>query len=198
MKCFCGFEMELIDINNTPYFRCKNCGYLRKNQVLNSIDEKARYDLHICDDGYQKYMQRVYESIKKYVSGKCLDYGCGKIHLLSDILNENGYKSDYYDLYYYDKKIEDKYDTIILIEVFEHILEIDNLMMKLKGMLNDNGNIIIMTKKKEYPLEKFWYLRDATHVSFVDDKTMVELAKICQMDVCIEANYYVFSKKRKI
>lgn len=198
MKCFCQEEMELISINNIPYFSCKKCGYLRKNSILNKVDEKKRYDLHICDEGYKKYMHKVYDSIKKYVSGKCLDYGCGKIHLLSDILNENGYQSDYYDLYYYDHKITNKYDTIILIEVFEHILEIDRLMLDLKHLLNENGKIIIMTKKKEYPLDKFWYLRDATHVSFVDDKTMKYLAKISDLSLTLESGYYVFSKVWKI
>ena len=137
-------------------------------------------------------MKKVFLKIKKYVNGRCLDYGCGKIHLLSDILNKNGYESSYYDLYYYNILIEGNFDTIILIEVFEHILDIYDLMLYLKSLLKPNGKIIIMTKKKEYPLEKFWYLRDITHVSFVDDKTMLELAKKVAMSLIIEDGYYVF------
>ena len=67
-------------------------------------------------------------------------------------------------------------------------------MLDLKHLLNENGKIIIMTKKKEYPLDKFWYLRDATHVSFVDDKTMKYLAKISDLSLTLESGYYVFSK----
>ena len=163
--------------------------------MLNPTEEKQRYDMHICDEGYKKYMYNVYLSIQNYVSGKCLDYGCGQIHYLADILNQNGFETDYYDLYYYNHEINDLYDTIILIEVFEHILDIEDLMIKLKGLLKPNGKIIIMTKKKEYPLEKFWYLRDTTHVSFVDEKTMFFLAQKCDMNLDIESSYFVFSKK---
>ena len=35
-----------------------------------------------------------------------IDYGCGQIHMLSDILNDNGYVCDYYDLYYYKSFLE--------------------------------------------------------------------------------------------
>ena len=192
MKCFCGNLMEEITINNVKYCECKNCGYLRKNTSLTRDEEKERYDLHICDSGYKEYMKKVFLKIKKYVNGRCLDYGCGKIHILADILNENGYESSFYDLYYHNILIEGNFDTIILIEVFEHILDIYDLMLYLKSILKPNGKIIIMTKKKEYPLEKFWYLRDITHVSFVDDKTMLELAKKVAMSLIIEDGYYVF------
>ena len=66
------------------------------------------------------------------------------------------------------------------------------MMKYLKSILTTNGKIIIMTKKKKYPLDKFWYLRDITHVSFVDDKTMEELAKLLGFKLLIEDDYYVF------
>lgn len=192
MKCFCGTLMEELNINNVSYYNCKNCGYLRKNNNLTKEMEKERYDLHVCDEGYHKYMEDVFNKIRPYVFGRCLDYGCGKIHLLSDILNDNGFNSSYYDLYYYNQKIEGLFDTIILIEVFEHILDVYELMKYLKSLLDKDGKIIIMTKKKQYPLDKFWYLRDITHVSFVDDKTMEMLAKLLEMKLKIEDDFYVF------
>ena len=192
MQCFCGHLMEKININNEEYNICPNCGYLRKSRKISKEKEKERYDLHICDDGYKEYMKILFLKIKPYVSGKCLDYGCGKIHLLADILKEEGFTSSYYDLYYYNNKIEGLFDTIILIEVFEHITDIYTLMKYLKSILNQNGKIIIMTKKKKYPLENFWYLRDITHVSFVDDKTMEKLAKLLDFNLIIEDDYYVF------
>ena len=192
MKCFCGNLMEEITINNVKYYECKNCGYLRKNSPISKDEEKERYDLHIVDFGYREYMYKVYLKIEKYISGRTLDYGCGKIHLLADIIKEKGFDSSFYDLYYHNILINGTFDTIILIEVFEHILDIYDLMLNLKKLLNNDGKIIIMTKKKEYPLEKFWYLRDITHVSFVDDKTMIELAKKVSMELIIEDGYYVF------
>ena len=100
-------------------------------------------------------------------------------------------KNDY-DLYYHPNMPQMHFDTIILIEVFEHILDIYNLMLELKNSLNPNGRIIIMTKKKKYPLDTWWYIRDTTHVSFVDDKTMEILASRIDMKVQVLDGFYVF------
>ena len=43
-------------------------------------------------------------------------------------------------------------------------------------MLNENGRIIIMTKEKPVDLNNWWYLRDITHVSFIEYRTMLKLA----------------------
>lgn len=194
MKCFCGSDFVSLKVNNIAYFSCENCGYLRKKEVPNSSLEKARYDDHICDENYLKYMESVYQKIKPYISGRCLDFGCGKIHALANILNENNYNCYYYDLYYYKDFPSGLFDTIILIEVFEHILDIYSLINSLKELLNQNGKIIIMTKKKVYPLDNWWYLRDITHVSFVDSKTMEVLALKCGLSLKEENGYFVFFK----
>lgn len=194
MKCFCGHDFSDLKVNNLDYFLCENCGYLRKKEIPSSKEEKSRYDNHICDDGYKEYMELVYQKIKPYLVGNCLDYGCGKIHALADILNKNNIPCSYYDLYYFNELPNNKFDTIILIEVFEHILDIYSLMNKLKEMLNENGRIIIMTKKKVYPLEKWWYLRDITHISFVDSKTMDILGNLSNLKVKEEDGYFIFFK----
>lgn len=195
MICFCNNKMDLIKINNIEYFLCPNCKYLFKNSHLTNEEEKKRYDMHVCDDDYINYMHKVYDSISGYlVDGKSLDYGCGKIHILADIFNNYQKECDYYDYYYYDKELNGIYHNIILIEVFEHIKDIYNLLIKLKDMLANNGRIIIMTKKKPDNLENWWYLRDITHVSFVEDKTMKELAKLLKMKLIIDKDLYIFIK----
>lgn len=192
MKCFCGNDFMDFDINNEPFFLCEKCGYLRKKNIPNKEEEKERYDHHICDLGYQKYMEGVMNRLMPNISGKCLDFGCGKIHALADLLNSQNIPCDYYDLYYYPEFPKGKFDTILLIEVFEHILDSKELLLSLKDLLNENGKIIIMTQKKKYPLETWWYLRDITHISFVDCKTMEELAKIVGLRVKEEEGYFVF------
>ena len=191
MKCFCGNEFTKITIHKDEFLSCNSCGYLRKINILSSKEEKERYDLHICDDGYLKYMENVYLKIKPYIKGVSLDFGCGKIHALADLINHD-FLCYYYDLYYHPNMPQMHFDTIILIEVFEHILDIYNLMLELKNSLNPNGRIIIMTKKKKYPLDTWWYIRDTTHVSFVDDKTMEILASRIDMKVQVLDGFYVF------
>ena len=177
MLCFCKNKMKKVIINNRIFYECDNCGFLKKNDVPTPSLEKERYDHHICDEGYLKYMNNIFLSIKKYLNnGISLDYGCGQIHALSDIMNSNNLECDYYDLFYYPDMPKRIYDNIILIEVFEHIEDIYSLLVSLKNMLNKNGKIIILTQVKPNNLDNWWYLRDITHISFVSEKTMNILA----------------------
>lgn len=194
MNCFCGGKFENIEINDIMYEQCSSCGYLRKITNLSSKEEKERYDMHVCDSGYLKYMEMVYEKIKPYIKGVALDFGCGQIHALSDLVNKD-FKCFYYDLYYYPTMPNESFDTIILIEVFEHVKDIYSLMIELKNMLNSFGRIIIMTQVKKYPLSKWWYMRDKTHISFVDNKTMEMLATKTGLLLTIEDGYFVFDLK---
>lgn len=197
MICFCKNAMKKININGILFYECPHCGFMSKSIVLSSDCEKKRYDQHVCDDGYLKYMNKVYINIKDYIKeGISLDFGCGQIHALSDILNANNYKCDYYDLYYFNNDNKNKvYDNIILIEVFEHIKDIYNLLLDLKMHLNQNGRIIIMTKKKPANLNNWWYLRDITHISFIEDKTMEHLAKLLNMklDIISDRSLFIFT-----
>lgn len=169
--------MNEIKINKDTFYDCPNCKYLKRKSILSNKEEKERYDMHVCDDGYLKYMQNVYENIKAYIYGrKILDYGCGQIHALSDIINSSGYSCDYYDLYYYPEIKEILYDTIILIEVFEHVIDPYNELLKLKNMLNKNGKLIIATNLRKNDLENWWYLRDKTHVSIFSTENITYLA----------------------
>lgn len=190
--------MNLIKVNNYELYVCENCGHIRKKNILPDDLQKIRYDNHVCDEGYLKYMNGVYNKISRYlIDGISLDYGCGQIHALSDILNSNGYMCDYYDLFYYNKLEDKKYDNIILIEVIEHIEDIAGEILKIKDMLNSDGRIVIMTNFIPQNLGNWWYLRDSTHVSFLGEKSIIELAKLVDMDVVIipEINLFVLSKK---
>ena len=190
--------MEELHINKDKYYRCSKCGYLRKINILSSTEEKKRYDSHICDEDYIKYMENVYLKIKKYLKdGLSIDYGCGKIHALADIMNNDNRPCQYYDLYYYNDKISDKFDNIILIEVFEHILDPLEFIKNLKSILKSCGNIIIMTKTIKEPLDKWWYLRDSTHVSFFLESSMQVLAKSLDFDVFYDKKDEIFKLTKK-
>lgn len=188
--------MNEIKINNDDFYDCPNCKYLKRKSILSSKLEKERYDKHICDDGYIKYMNKMYDSIKSYIIGKdILDYGCGQIHALSDIINADGLSCSYYDLYYYPRLDDKLYDTIILIEVFEHILTPLEELMKMKSMLNKNGRIIIATNLRVDKLDSWWYLRDKTHVSIFSCEAIIKLAQITgfNYEIIKESNLIILS-----
>jgi len=196
MDCPCGFKMNLININKNKYFYCNNCGYLKKEVVLSSEKQKERYDYHVCDDKYLAYMNDVFNQIKEFIIGnKVLDFGCGKIHALSDIMNNNGFDSYFYDLFYYPSFPSDLYDSIVMIEVFEHLDNPLDELLKLKYFLAKGGRFIIQTKMYPKKLDNWWYLRDTTHVSFVNEVTIDEWAKILNMKL-ISLNGDIFVLER--
>ena len=195
MICFCKSEMEIITINKNDFYRCPNCHYLKKINTVSLEKEKARYDMHVVDSGYEQYMKGVYDEIKPYINGDCIDYGCGKKHILADIICENGLNCDYYDYFYFKELNFKKYDTIILIEVFEHINDLLGLFSKLNSMLKSSGRIIIKTKVIPTEIDNWWYLRDVTHVSFVDELSMKKLCDNFNMSSkLIDGSFFVIER----
>lgn len=193
MYCFCNNLMKLIENNKYELYICEKCGHIKKKNILPTILQKERYDKHICDEGYLKYMNSVFYKISKYLNeGISLDYGCGQVHALSDILNQNNYSCDYYDLFYYNSLEDKKYDNIIMIEVIEHIENVYDELIKIKELLNNHGRIIVMTNFIPKDITNWWYLRDSTHVSFLDENSILMLASLLGMEVKIDKENNIF------
>ncbi|MDE7213235.1 MAG: class I SAM-dependent methyltransferase, partial [Anaeroplasmataceae bacterium] len=151
-----------------PVEVCSYCGLITKKNYISFSEERKRYDAHNCDEGYKSYMKSLFIKIKSFIKGTTLDYGCGQIHYLADLLSVNGIPSNYYDLHYYPNLPDKTFDTIILVEVFEHLKEPYSELLKLKSLLNPKGRIIIITKPYDgVDLNTWWYFRDTTHISFI-------------------------------
>ncbi|MDE5856057.1 MAG: class I SAM-dependent methyltransferase [Anaeroplasmataceae bacterium] len=173
MKCCCNIFKNEAKIQDVPVEICPLCGLITKKRSISLEEERKRYDAHICDEGYVKYMQSIFSKISPFIQGIVLDYGCGKIHLLSDILCEQGFNSKFYDLHYYPELPKQTFDTIILVEVFEHLKDPYDELIHLEKMLNSKGRIILVTKPyDDIDMNKWWYFRDITHVSFIRKNTL--------------------------
>lgn len=173
-QCCCGLFFQETKIKDKVFLQCPNCLFLQKTEILCLDDQKKRYDFHQCDDAYVAYIKKIVEEIYPYLLNGCtLDFGCGKIHALSDILNKIGIESYYYDLFYYPVLPEKQYKNIILVEVFEHLENPFQELKKCFSLLKPDGRIIIKTKSyPEQGLDQWWYLRDTTHISFIVPKTL--------------------------
>ena len=186
----CGFDTKNITINRILYHKCPNCGFLYKDKsvILSSEEEFDRYKHHNNnDEGYYNYQMNFYEMIKPFLKGEVLDYGCGDNHILSNILNDQGYHSSFYDLYFYDDKtiLNQIYDVIILEEVIEHLKNPIVVLKELVKILSKEGHIIIRTNllKESINLGSWWYLRDSTHISFFTYDSFLICSQLLGLDI---------------
>lgn len=190
MKCLCcGKDNNLVLVGKNEYYYCPHCFFLQKKVEIWPCkeDEKARYLHHIVDSAYYSYMEGLFRVLKPYIVGKrILDFGCGHENVLSKIMINNNYDVVSYDKFFYPKMYEGLFDTIILIEVIEHIANPLDVLRNLKDSLNNNGRIIIQTNLIPDNFTNWWYLRDITHISFFKKKTFEIIAKILNMQLLYE------------
>ena len=201
----CGSLTKNITINKIKYEFCESCGFLAKTEefVLLPKDEYERYLYHNNSDneGYVKYQENFFNEIRDFLGQKVLDYGCGANHILADILFKNNYNPMYYDLYFYPNEDYEKhhYDAIILEEVIEHLNQPMDVLSKLISLLNENGKLIIRTNliPENVFVGKWWYLRDATHISFFDIKTFEIICNLLPISIiyCNDKDLIIFEKE---
>lgn len=125
----------------------------------------------------QRWHKKFRNNVLKYSTGKILDYG-GGIGDISLILSQNGLDVTYADIngknmefakWLFKKNIleiavfdvenefeliwEKKYDTIICLDVIEHVYNPKELLEKMTSNLNKNGRLIITQLNCEGPDE---------------------------------------------
>lgn len=105
----------------------------------------------------------LYETVKKYahyMSGICLDFGCGtspyrKLLAVDEYVGVEIESEDkrqgitYYDGYTLPFK-EEKFDSIFSSQVFEHIFNIEDIVMELNRVLKPGG-VMLLTVPFAYP-----------------------------------------------
>ncbi|HNZ54387.1 MAG TPA: methyltransferase domain-containing protein [bacterium] len=169
---------------------------------LSSELEKKRYELHnydIHDAGYRNFTAPLINAVLKNFNNQHsgLDYGCGRVPVISEILKENGYLIKIYDPFFHPdtKPLEDKYDYIICCEVFEHFRHPDKEMIKLKNLLKPNGKLYIMTHIYAEPtnFSKWYYRNDPTHIFIAQPETFKYIEKeFCMKIVSMNDRLVIF------
>jgi 2-polyprenyl-3-methyl-5-hydroxy-6-metoxy-1,4-benzoquinol methylase len=112
------------------------------------------------------YLQKKrFEAVKPYLHGKVLDLGCGGAEILSWLNPRQSYvgvegnletvfrlKKMYPALEFLLRDLEhdelgfsQKFDTILLIAVIEHLHDPDHLLSQIPGLLMPTGNLVITT-----------------------------------------------------
>ncbi|RKY62413.1 MAG: hypothetical protein DRP96_00320 [Candidatus Neomarinimicrobiota bacterium] len=132
---------------------------------IKQIYKKERLDpgiLSILINPYYFIKKNLIAGLRRnsdYVHGIALDFGCGnrgykdlfatKVNVGLDIKKSgHNHSSENIDIYYDGKRIpfrNESFDSIISIEVFEHVFNLEHILDELNRVLKPGGNILIST-----------------------------------------------------
>jgi SAM-dependent methyltransferase len=165
------------------YYRCNNClGIFKDEQFhLVGIDEKNIYDKHVniaTDLRYQDFLSPITNSVMKDKKKNSigLDFGCGKSSAIIEVLRNNNYKVEGYDLFYKNdlELLETKYDYITSSEVIEHFANPKKEFELFLNLLKKDGSLYLMTDifdENTTDFSKWYYKNDPTHIFMYQKKS---------------------------
>lgn len=117
--------------------------------------------------GHRARFQVALRLAKQYAAGKrLLDYGCGDGTFLAMLVSEPGGPAEAVGSELYQNLVDDcakrfgpetglrfvsvanlgtagRFDTVFCMEVLEHVVELDEVIDRLAGVLNDSGKLIV-------------------------------------------------------
>ncbi len=172
---------------NRDYYQCSNCRlvFVLSEDFLSSKDEKEKYDHHqnsIENSGYCQFLDRLLIPMQFYLEdgAKGLDFGSGPGPTLSIIMEQRGYDISIYDYFYENNPsvFKYQYDFITSTEVIEHLHDLRYELDKLWQHLEIGGVLGLMSAfiPKDQPFDKWYYIRDLTHVRFFSRESLTWLA----------------------
>lgn len=172
------------------YFLCSHCQlvFVNPTDYLSVNQERQEYDLHdnqIDDQGYRRFLNRVYQPLVEQLSpeSRGLDFGCGPGPALAAMLEEGGHQVALYDVFYHPDstplQAQQYYDFITATEVVEHLHQPYNELLRLWQLLKPSGLLAIMTKRvtTQAAFSTWHYKNDLTHVCFFSEFTFEWLAQ---------------------
>jgi 2-polyprenyl-3-methyl-5-hydroxy-6-metoxy-1,4-benzoquinol methylase len=145
---------ELRGVDSTTYQN-----FFMPNYLVNILTDKAAKILDFgCGFGQMMFAlkQSGIESIEGAdINEKALNHLARKGMVVHDLLR---------DVNFYDENAG-KFDFIIMSHVLEHIPknEVINLLVKLRGLLKNNGGLIVMVPNAQSNTGCYWAYEDYTH-----------------------------------
>lgn len=198
-----GADCKTVKNQNRPgviYRQCTTCDLIAMSPrfFLNSDSERERYLKHQNtseDLGYLQHLQPILDLIlSEYPEGgraqlNGLDFGSGPEPVLKNLLEKNQIKMAGYDPFFSPEAsvLERSYDFIVSTEVVEHFFNPADEFKTMNSLLKPGGSLFILTQlhandiaddsKSRFSFAKWWYPKDATHVSFYSEKTFRWIAR---------------------
>ena len=190
------------------FYRCHECHLLSvcPDALPDALTEKNRYLNHqntIENTGYTQFLQQVVDPIIDFIpkGAKGLDYGCGPAPVLVDLLKKEGYECAYYDPFFYPELPQQKYQFITATECFEHFHKPLEEIEKILDLLVEKGILALMTEtwSEIESLNNWHYIRDITHVSIFNIKTIEWMTSKFDLEIIYTngKNVFLFRKKKR-
>ena len=178
----------LAKIQGKTYWRCPVCrlAFLSPDERLDADAERTRYLQHRnnpADEGYRAFLSRLSRHLAPRLApgSHGLDYGSGPGPALSVMLEEQGFAMSIYDPHFAPDTaaLQRTYDFITCTETAEHFHEPAREFERLAALLRPGGWLGVMTEPLESgaDFERWWYVRDPTHVCFYHRETMRWIAE---------------------
>ena len=177
------------------FYECRSCdlAFVPPEFHLPPDAEMQRYLMHDNDPDdirYRSFLSRLWNHLRPFLNEgeRGLDYGCGPGPALVQMMNEDGFRVEKYDLYFFPDPgpLAETYDFITCTETVEHLKQPMEVFALLNSILRPGGRVGIMTGILD-DRSKFgdWhYQRDPTHIAFYTRRTLDWIAT--QMDWFIE------------
>ena len=175
--------------------------------MLGWADQKIRYDQHnndLKDPGYVKFFEQLLAELDPYLSQFAiqagLDWGSGPEPVLKELLKRRNVKLDIYDPIYQNSLeiLDESYPLLTSTEVIEHFSEPRKSLVQMNDYLQSGSLFAGMTAFHQGPENylNWWYVRDATHVSFYSEKTMKWIADFLSLKILVLITpVFIFVKK---
>lgn len=163
--------------------------------------ERAEYDLHqnnFEDAGYRRFLNRIAIPLRERLEpgAKGLDFGCGPAPVLASMMEDSGFKTEFYDPFFFanEQTLNNTFDFVTCTEAIEHFHFPHREWQQLISLLKPGGILAIMTKRvvNKQRFSNWHYKNDKTHVSFFSDFTFTWLAENYDLNLEIEGDDVVF------
>ncbi len=161
-------RFEIVNWNNKFFIdlilKIKNYN-IEENELDVYISERFNFfsKKRYSEENIEQRDEKILHMTKQYIKGKVLDLGCGKGKIVKYLKNKgvdiigvdpaveylknaelNLLKADVYDT----KLKANSVDTILLIEVLQHVPYIDKAFLHIKNIIKDGGHILVVERNK--------------------------------------------------
>ena len=165
------------------FYECRICdlAFVPPEFHLPPDAEMQRYLMHDNDleDGrYRAFLSRLWSHLRPLLDeGEYgLDYGCGPGPALVQMMTEDGFRVEKYDLYFFSdpSPLGEAYDFITCTETIEHLKNPREVFALFDSILRPGGKVGIMTGILDDRSEfgEWYYQRDPTHIAFYTRRTL--------------------------